>query len=126
MDHASIHVAKFSIFRFGAAQTASAPSSSTRNLLGVGSAAGPGFGGSRQAISTYSIRFILSMASGATCAIQAGVWCITSGNIPFAPVSESAAWCPAGGLLPSAAATLAATISAMESLWAAEKAILKF
>ena len=50
MDHASIHVAKFSIFRFGAAQTASAPSSSTRNLLGVGSAAGPGFGGSRQAI----------------------------------------------------------------------------
>ena len=67
IDHASVLVARFSIFPFGALVTESAPSSSIRNLLGAGSPAEIGLGGSSIARSMYSICLIRSTVSNETC-----------------------------------------------------------
>ena len=72
IDHASVHVARFSIFPFGALVTESAPSSSMRNLLGAGSPVEIDLGGSSIARSIYSIRLIRSTAFNETCEMQEG------------------------------------------------------
>ena len=63
IDHVSVHVARFSIFPFGALVTEIAPSSSMQNLLGTGSSVEIDLGGSSIARSIYSIRLIRSTVS---------------------------------------------------------------